>query len=96
MTRECNSENPSKNASIESEESYRNDTVQSQQAKQEKKAITVVGDSILNGTKERGLSGKHQVRVKAHPGGDQSRSCRSYQTDCKTQARNRYNQPWNE
>ena len=58
-------QNPSGNASIESEESCKNDTVQSQQGKQEKKAITIIGDSILNGIKECGLNRKHHVRVGA-------------------------------
>ena len=57
-----------KNASIQTKESVMSDTEQSQQAEQRKKAITIVGDSILNGIKERGLSGKHHVRVRAHPG----------------------------
>ena len=61
-------QNPSKNASMQTKESVKIDTEQSQQAKQRKKAITTVGDSILNGIKERCLSGKHPVRVRAHPG----------------------------
>ena len=61
-------QNPSKNESIQTKDSVKSDTEQSQQAMQRKKAITIVGDSILNGIKERGLSGQHHVRVRAHPG----------------------------
>ena len=39
----------------------------SKQSKKEKQ-LAFVGDSILNGIKERDLSGKHHVRVRAHPG----------------------------
>ena len=53
---------------MQTKESVKSDTEQSQQARQRKKAIAIVGDSILNGIKERGLSGKHHVRVRAHPG----------------------------
>ena len=51
---------------MQTKESVKSDTEQSQQAKQRKTAITIVGDSILNG--ESGQSGKHHVRVRAHPG----------------------------
>ena len=63
-----------KSESTETKKSVKNDTkainetVQSQQPKKDKQTVTIIGDSILNGLKERGLSGKHHVRVRAHPG----------------------------
>ena len=44
---------------------HANDNVEQNEAK---KLVCLIGDSLLNGTHERGLTKKHNVKVKAHGG----------------------------
>eukprot|EP00112_Aurelia_sp_Birch-Aquarium-sp1_P016993 Seg390.2 transcript_id=Seg390.2/GoldUCD/mRNA.D3Y31 product="hypothetical protein" protein_id=Seg390.2/GoldUCD/D3Y31 len=57
----------------------------SEEIQRNNRKVTIIGDSIVNGSAERGLGKKHIVKIRKHPGGNNNRHERLHQASATTE-----------